>query len=177
MVYRPPSKAEALAAKHGSKPCEQIHSHLALATQTLTQVSLWSNNISAAHITCRTHIVFSGPSYYCHQDLAFDATVNLRLFLNLHSEVVASVPDPTGDMRPSSCWAFGSFPAPIVMRPSGTHRPCRTGYGACQACSPTLLASLRQIYSWAGSSTTQPHVDNRVPLKSEAGPSFLLGAC
>lgn len=122
-------------------------SHLALATQTLTQVSSWSNNISAAHITCRTHIVFSGPSYYCHQDLAFDATVDLRLFLNLHSEVVASVPDPTGDMRPSSSWAFGSFPAPIVMRPSGTHRPRRTGYGACQACSPTLLVLVSGKYT------------------------------
>jgi len=112
-VYRPPSRAQHLVSKRRWEPCEQIYSHLALATQTLTQVSSLSNNISAAHITCRTYIAFSGPSYYLHQDLGFDATVDLRLFPNLQCEVVASLPPSTGDMRPSPCWDLALFPSPL----------------------------------------------------------------
>lgn len=86
-------------------------SQLPLATQTLMQVSSRPNNVAAADIACRTLIAFSGPSYYSHQDLTFDATVDLRLFPNLHSEVVASVPAYTGDMRPSS-WTLALLPSP-----------------------------------------------------------------
>lgn len=82
---------------------------------------------------------FSGPSYYFHQDLAFDATVDLTLSPNLHCKVVASVPPSTRAMRPSCCPSLGRLvppSAPIVMSQPGTHRPRRSGYGACQYFQP-----------------------------------------
>lgn len=84
---------------------------------------------------------FSDPSYYFHQDLALDATVHLTLSPNLHSEVVASVPPSTRAMRPSCCPSLGHLvppPAPIVMSQPGTHRPRRSGCGACQYFQPAF---------------------------------------
>lgn len=83
-------------------------------------VSSWPNNVSAAHIACRTHMAFTSPSHCFYQDLAFVATVDLRLYPILRSEALASVPACTVDMRASSCWVLAlSMSIHIIMRPSG----------------------------------------------------------
>lgn len=87
---------------------------------------------------------FSGPSYYFHQDLGYDVTVDLRLFPNLHSEMAASVPASTGDMRPS-CSSLGS-----LLSPSSCTSQTRTYLVAVAMGQVSLFAhpaSLRQIYS------------------------------